>query len=417
MADGAGSFFDLLRGSIPAPGSGLPSATGAPQLPIIGGTALVPENPLLEAQRLDVIRRTMPSGSAIPLPPIQTSTALVPGSGVRMPPPQMPSPQVLGNPRLEALRRLAQLVNLAEVGPALAMLPVAIADDNTNYGRIKYTGSFGGPSFSTNPYASTNNRRSSNRAVAEPAEPVKGMSYSDYVEGKRNQFGTTALGGTQGLPTKANAAPKTGPTAQADMRASGSVNTPRAETSRVTAPQQPVSGRTSTNSQTKTQQSSPVSATRPQSTATTKPSNVPGQPQRQGSSPTALQAQVSSKATATQETSPRTSQAGKPSTIQQANPPATQKATSVVQAKPSGEALDYFRKNKSSAGWDALGTAVSLVQSSLKPEKGGLKSRAEYDRLLRGSDNFKKLDGDEQQRVRQAFAQWMNEQTVFKGKA
>jgi hypothetical protein len=53
----------------------------------------------------------------------------------------------------------------------------------------------------------------------------------------------------------------------------------------------------------------------------------------------------------------------------------------------------------------------------MKPEKGGLKSRTEYDRLLRGSDNFKKLDGNEQQRVRQAFAQWMNEQNIFKGKA
>jgi hypothetical protein len=57
------------------------------------------------------------------------------------------------------------------------------------------------------------------------------------------------------------------------------------------------------------------------------------------------------------------------------------------------------------------------VQRSLAPEKGGLKSRTEYDRLLRGSDNFKKLDGNDQQRVRQAFAQWMDEQTLFKGKA
>ena len=409
MKDGAGSLFDSLRSSIPAPGSGLPRTFATPQLPIIGGTAIVPVNPELEAQRLAVMARRLPSGSAIPLPPIQTSTALVPAGGVQTPPPQMPSPQVLGNPRLEALRRLAQLVNLAEVGPALAMLPVAIADDNTNYGRIKYTGSFGGPSFSTNPYAYTNDRRSSNRVVAKPAEPVKGMSYSDYAEGKRNQFGITALGGTQGRPTKTNAAPKTGPTAQSDKRASGSVNTSRAETSRVTAPQQPVSGRTSTNSQTKTQQSSPASATRPQSTATTKPSNVPGQPQRQRSSPTVLQAQVSSKATATQGTSPRVTQAEKPS--------ATQKSAPVAKAEPSGEALSYFRKNKQSAGWDALGTAVSLVQRSLSPDKGGLKSRAEYDRLLRGSDNFKKLDGDEQQRVRQAFAQWMNEQTIFKGKA
>jgi hypothetical protein len=102
---------------------------------------------------------------------------------------------------------------------------------------------------------------------------------------------------------------------------------------------------------------------------------------------------------------------------EQSKPSSPSKSAPVAQAEPSGEALSYFRKNKSSAGWDALGTAVSLVQQSLKPEKGGLKSRAEYDRLLRGSDNFKKLDGNEQQRVRQAFAQWMNEQTIFKGKA
>jgi hypothetical protein len=102
---------------------------------------------------------------------------------------------------------------------------------------------------------------------------------------------------------------------------------------------------------------------------------------------------------------------------QQGKPSESSKSAPVAQAKPSGEALSYFRKNKTSAGWDALGTGVSLVQQSMKPEKGGLKSRAEYDRLLRGSDNFKKLEGNEQQRVRQAFAQWMNEQTIFKGKA
>jgi hypothetical protein len=118
-----------------------------------------------------------------------------------------------------------------------------------------------------------------------------------------------------------------------------------------------------------------------------------------------------------------TQASGKPATSgsqaspQQGKPSESGKSAPVAQPKPSGEALSYFRKNKTSAGWDALGTGVSLVQQSMKPEKGGLKSRAEYDRLLRGSDNFKKLEGNEQQRVRQAFAQWMNEQTIFKGKA
>lgn len=80
-------------------------------------------------------------------------------------------------------------------------------------------------------------------------------------------------------------------------------------------------------------------------------------------------------------------------------------------------ALSMLRKQRSGGMWDTLGTGVSLVQRSLAPEKGGLKSRTEYDRLLRGSDNFKKLDSNDQQRVRQAFAQWMDEQTLFKGKA
>jgi hypothetical protein len=108
---------------------------------------------------------------------------------------------------------------------------------------------------------------------------------------------------------------------------------------------------------------------------------------------------------------------GSQASPQQGKPSESGKSAPIAQAEPSGEALSYFRKNKTSAGWDALGTGVSLVQQSMKPEKGGLKSRAEYDRLLRGSDNFKKLEGNEQQRVRQAFAQWMNEQTIFKGKA
>lgn len=144
----------------------------------------------------------------------------------------------------------------------------------------------------------------------------------------------------------------------------------------------------------------------------------------EGVSDKARQSQSSSKPSTSAGTKPAQPRQSSPS-AQSSSPASSQsskgsesgKSAPVAQAEPSGEALSYFRKNKSSAGWDALGTAVSLVQRSLSPDKGGLKSRAEYDRLLRGSDNFKKLDGDEQQRVRQAFAQWMNEQTIFKGKA
>lgn len=95
------------------------------------------------------------------------------------------------------------------------------------------------------------------------------------------------------------------------------------------------------------------------------------------------------------------------------------KAGSESAGRQGGEdnALSMLRKQRSGGMWDTLGTGVSLVQRSLAPEKGGLKSRTEYDRLLRGSDNFKKLSGDDQQKVRQAFAQWMDEQSLFKGKA
>jgi hypothetical protein len=139
----------------------------------------------------------------------------------------------------------------------------------------------------------------------------------------------------------------------------------------------------------------------------------------EGASDRTRPAQASGKATpkTSAQASAKPAPSGSSPTQQQEKASSPSKPAPVAQAEPSGEALSYFRKNKSSAGWDALGTAVSLVQQSLKPEKGGLKSRAEYDRLLRGSDNFKKLDGNEQQRVRQAFAQWMNEQTIFKGKA
>lgn len=144
----------------------------------------------------------------------------------------------------------------------------------------------------------------------------------------------------------------------------------------------------------------------------------------EGASDKARQSQSSSKPSPTAGTKPTqakqsssNTQAGSSASSQSNKGSESNKSAPVTQAEPSGEALSYFRKNKSSAGWNALGTAVSLVQRSLSPDKGGLKSRAEYDRLLRGSDNFKKLDGDEQQRVRQAFAQWMNEQTIFKGKA
>lgn len=236
---------------------------------------------------------------------------------------------------------------------------------------------------------------------------TEGMSYSDYAEGEKNKFGITALGGPQGLPTKAKSTPATAPRPQP----SSSVSRP------APAPQKPESVQTTTGSRVRTQQPTPAATTKTPQAANPKQTATQASPQRQSATPAASPAQSSSKANTTQAPSPRATQSGSPVKSQTVNPPTEQKSAPVAKAEPSGEALSYFRKNKTSPGWDALGTAVSLVQTSLTPEKGGLKSRTEYDRLLRGSDNFKKLDGNEQQRVRQAFAQWMNEQTVFKGKA
>lgn len=424
MADGAG-LFDLLRSSIPAPGSGL--RVPNPQ----AGSALVPTDPLLEMQRIAAAQRiagarpTPPSATPIPLPPVQTSQALA-----RVPPQAM-------NPRLEALRRLAALVNLAESGPALAMLPVAIADDNTNYGRIKYTGSSGGPSFATNPYASGGNIVLNKRGVPQEVKPSKGMSYSEYAESQRKQNAS------------AQSAPQsTQPRTQQQDRPSGTQRaTPQVEpqVSQMNAqdllalPQPFTPGMQNVmdrvtgmniaydvqdllgnrlragmgNSPTRSTAQPSVGATAPATRGTS-----PRQPtQAQGNARTVAPTQTQSKSSAVAEGKPTGPQSAKSAPKQEGNQPTAQKPTPVEKAEPSGEALAYYRKNKSSAGWDALGTAVSLVQRSLSPDKGGLKSRAEYDRLLRGSENFKKLDGDEQQRVRQAFAQWMNEQTIFKGKA
>jgi hypothetical protein len=259
--------------------------------------------------------------------------------------------------------------------------------------------------------------------------PDTGVSYSDYASGKGkkaddfDKFGTTALGGTQGLPSRGKPSPSTATRTQTSSSASRTA--PAAGATTKPAPQQSARVQTSTGGQVRTQQPAPVSTTRTPQVANAKPSATQAPPQRQSNAPVAQTANSSSKPNAPQATSPSPTQAAKPSTTQAAspvksqtsNPPTEQKSAPVAKAEPSGEALSYFRKNKTSPGWDALGTAVSLVQTSLTPEKGGLKSRTEYDRLLRGSDNFKKLDGNEQQRVRQAFAQWMNEQTVFKGKA
>lgn len=424
MADGAG-LFDLLRSSIPAPGSGL--RVPNPQ----AGSALVPTDPLLEMQRVAAAQRiaggrpTPPSTTAIPLPPVQTSQALV-----RVPPQAM-------NPRLEALRRLATLVNLAESGPALAMLPVAIADDNTNYGRIKYTGSFGGPSFATNPYASGGNIVLNKRGVPQEVKPSKGMSYSEYAESQRKQNATAQsapqstqprtqqqgrLSGTQQATPQVE--PQSSQMNAQDLLALPQPFTPGMQNviDRVTGMnigydvQDLLGNRLRAgmgNSPTRSSALPSVGATSPTTRVTS-----PRQPtQSQGNVRAVAPTQTQGKASAVAEGKSTGPQSAKSAPKQEGSQPTAQKQTPVEKAEPSGEALAYYRKNKSSAGWDALGTAVSLVQRSLSPDKGGLKSRAEYDRLLRGSDNFKKLDGDEQQRVRQAFAQWMNEQTIFKGKA
>lgn len=395
MADGAGSLFDLLRSSIPAPGSGLSGAPSVPVFPLEGpgGGAIGPFSP--EAVRQEALRRAAAGrysgprdAPPTPLRPVQ-GTSVRPGQELSLEHRIRQDPRILHNlmrsgPQAASLLELSDMLDKTTGVPYRRHLALYPEDANLPMAQLmKRVKEMEGKAYQPKP---------GEFGISE--YPESGVSYSDVASGKGkvtdnfDKFGTTALGGTQGLPTRGKSSSSTVTKTQSS---SGSSRTaPASNTTKESASQQSQNAPTNAGGQT-----------RPQQGSVAKPSTTQTQPLKQRSASAPASAQSSSSASQTQT----------------AKPSATQKSAPVTQVKASGEALDYFRKNKSSAGWDALGTAVSLVQNSLKPEKGGLKSRAEYDRLLRGSDNFKKLDGNEQQRVRQAFAQWMNEQTVFKGKA
>jgi hypothetical protein len=422
MAEGAGSFFDLLRGSIPAPGSGLSGGASAPTFPLSGpgGGAIGPFSP--EAVRREALRRAAAGGYSgprnappTPLRPVQ-GTRVQPGQELSLEHRIRQDPMILNTlmrsgPQAASLLELGDMLDKSTGVPYRRHLMLYPEDANLPMRELmKRVKEMEGKTY-----------------VPKPGEfgtseyPDTGVSYSDYASGKGkkaddfDKFGTTALGGTQGLPSRGKSSPSTAARPQTNSGASRTASV--AGVTRESTRPQSVNEQTSTGSQIRTQQPSPAATTKTPQAANPKQTATQASPQRQSATPAASPAQSSSKANTTQAPSPRATQSGSPVKSQTSNPPTEQKSAPVAKAEPSGEALSYFRKNKTSPGWDALGTAVSLVQTSLTPEKGGLKSRAEYDRLLRGSDNFKKLEGNEQQRVRQAFAQWMNEQTIFKGKA
>lgn len=411
MAEGAGSIFDLLRGSIPAPGSGLSGGTSTPVFPLSGpgGGAIGPFSP--EAVRQEALRRAAAGGYSgprdappTPLRPVQ-GTSVRPGQELSLDHRIRQDPRILHNlmrsgPQAASLLEVSDMLDKTTGVPYRRHLTLYPEDANLPMAQLmKRVKEMEGKTYQPKP---------GEFGVSE--YPESGVSYSDYASGKGkitdnfDKFGTTALGGTQGLPSRGKSSSSTVTRPQASSGVSRT--TPASGATRESASQQSQNASTSTGGQT-----------RPQQGSVAKPSTTQAQPPKQGSASTPAPTQSSSRPSQTQAAKPPVTQAGSPVKSQTSNPPPVQKSAPVVKAEPSGEALSYFRKNKTSPGWDALGTAVSLVQTSLTPEKGGLKSRAEYDRLLRGSDNFKKLDGNEQQRVRQAFAQWMNEQTVFKGKA
>lgn len=76
-----------------------------------------------------------------------------------------------------------------------------------------------------------------------------------------------------------------------------------------------------------------------------------------------------------------------------------------------GDTLDFIRKNQDTPLGKALAYGVSLVQESVK--KGQPKDRSEYMRLLAGSEQFRSLDPESQQKARLGMQQWFQTQSMF----
>jgi len=76
-----------------------------------------------------------------------------------------------------------------------------------------------------------------------------------------------------------------------------------------------------------------------------------------------------------------------------------------------GDTLNFLKANQGTPLGKALAYGVSLVEQSMK--KGQPKDRSEYMRLLSGSEEFRKLDPESQQKVRLGMQQWFQTQSRF----
>ena len=76
-----------------------------------------------------------------------------------------------------------------------------------------------------------------------------------------------------------------------------------------------------------------------------------------------------------------------------------------------GDTLNFLRANQGTPLGKALAYGVSLVEQSEK--KGQPKDKSEYMRLLSGSEAFRKLDPEGQQRVPLGMQQWFQTQSKF----
>lgn len=76
-----------------------------------------------------------------------------------------------------------------------------------------------------------------------------------------------------------------------------------------------------------------------------------------------------------------------------------------------GDTLNFLRANQGTPLGKALAYGVSLVEQSMK--KGQSKDKSEYMKLLSGSEEFRKLDPEGQQKVRLGMQQWFQTQSAF----
>lgn len=76
-----------------------------------------------------------------------------------------------------------------------------------------------------------------------------------------------------------------------------------------------------------------------------------------------------------------------------------------------GDTLNFLRANQGTPLGKALAYGVSLVEQSIK--KGLLKDKSDYMKLLSGSEEFRKLDPEGQQKVRTGMQQWFQTQSAF----